>query len=806
MVAYLQKPEGSESFHQIVDFINANHIKYALIENPTIYISLIQQFWGTSTARTTNDGEVEITANIDGQVKTIIEASLRRHLKLEDSDADEAAFISVDVNVGGAATTDIGLYAGRGSGTIHKTPTRPHDSPLLRVHTLGSDEDKNEDAKEDSSKQGRKIFEIDKDPTISLVQPEQDIEYDFEVNIAEGFTTASVPVTNVGIEISTASILVSIASAVVTTVSASISTVSPPRVPTAEDISGAKTLVYIRRSASKDKGKGIMIETEPEQITIKLIVAKVNQDHDIDWIDPVVLRYHTVQNRSFFKAEVRKNMCIYLKNQGGYKKSHFKGMSYEDIRPIFERVWDQNHAFVPKDSKIEKEVMKRPGFDLQQESTQKNEKIKSKQVEEEIVQQEDVVVEQVVIESSKKAGGRLKRKLSKARKDKDKRQKIQDDPEKLTLKEYVEVISDSKEVIGVIPLAVKSPIVSWKSYCKGDVGYYEIHKADGSYKTYIFFSEMLNDFDREDLIVLYRLLNEKYASTRPVHFLMLGEVSIHILVEKKYPLPQDTLTRMLQWKLHVNNDVTEMAYELLSLGEDCWELRASTKLILLDQLSTAQIITTSTNQLVLPEGRESLSEALTHFKDLLQKFLHHGIDLWLQALLEDLALYDNESWNDPWDFTKSVKAIALPQDVPIVIMTLSIAWKTLNEPLLNMHPRALMKREVRKLNSMLESLGLVPRSSNAKFIYSKEDYGEVMFIKIIRDDEPQCEDPNEGEGATTKGPAVEYFDTFPTIDELTYYRYLMSNPIPSILLRNPIVMEGYPSNLKITCNIGYAHI
>ncbi|GJX86720.1 MAK10-like protein [Tanacetum coccineum] len=33
------------------------------------------------------------------------------------------------------------------------------------------------------------------------------------------------------------------------------------------------------------------------------------------------------------------------------------------------------------------------------------------------------------------------------------------------------------------------------------------------------------------------------------------------------------------------------------------------------------------------------------------------------ALLEDLALYDNESWNDPRDFTKPVKAIALPQDV-----------------------------------------------------------------------------------------------------------------------------------------------
>ncbi|GJY78249.1 MAK10-like protein [Tanacetum coccineum] len=67
---------------------------------------------------------------------------------------------------------------------------------------------------------------------------------------------------------------------------------------------------------------------------------------------------------------------------------------------------------------------------------------------------------------------------------------------------------------------------------------------------------------------------------------------------------------------------------------------------------------------------ESLYEAWTRFKDLLQKVSRHGIDLWLQvqifydqALLEDLALYDNESWNDPRDFAKPVKAISLPQDV-----------------------------------------------------------------------------------------------------------------------------------------------
>ncbi|GJT91969.1 hypothetical protein Tco_1080814 [Tanacetum coccineum] len=96
---------------------------------------------------------------------------------------------------------------------------------------------KDEDVAEDSSKQWRKISDIDTDPTISLVQAQQDMKYDFDVSTAEGFTTAS----------------------------ASISTVSPLRVSTTEDISGAETLVHIRRSASKakDKGKAIMQESEP---------------------------------------------------------------------------------------------------------------------------------------------------------------------------------------------------------------------------------------------------------------------------------------------------------------------------------------------------------------------------------------------------------------------------------------------------------------------------------------------------------------------------------------------------------------
>ncbi|GJU26530.1 MAK10-like protein [Tanacetum coccineum] len=45
-------------------------------------------------------------------------------------------------------------------------------------------------------------------------------------------------------------------------------------------------------------------------------------------------------------------------------------------------------------------------------------------------------------------------------------------------------------------------------------------------------------------------------------------------------------------------------------------------------------------------------------------FQQHRGKSFSEAWTQDLALYDNESWNDPRDFAKPVKAIALPQDVP----------------------------------------------------------------------------------------------------------------------------------------------
>nr|GFC90360.1 hypothetical protein [Tanacetum cinerariifolium] len=48
------------------------------------------------------------------------------------------------------------------------------------------------------------------------------------------------------------------------------------------------------------------------------------------------------------KAQARKNMMMYLKNVIGFKLDYFKGMSYDDIRPIFEAKFNSNVAFLLK--------------------------------------------------------------------------------------------------------------------------------------------------------------------------------------------------------------------------------------------------------------------------------------------------------------------------------------------------------------------------------------------------------------------------------------------------------------------------
>ncbi|GJV49999.1 hypothetical protein Tco_1440211 [Tanacetum coccineum] len=111
---------------------------------------------------------------------------------------------------------------------------------------------------------------------------------------------------------------------------------------------------------------------------------------------------------------------------------------------------------------------------------------------------------------------------------------MEDDKETNVLQSMMEVIPDEEEVaVDAIPLATKPPsIVDWKIIKEGEIGYYQIIRADGNSKR--------------------------------VHFVRFQDMHIFMLVENRYPLTPVTITQMLNRKLQTDH-CNEMCYQLLKL-------------------------------------------------------------------------------------------------------------------------------------------------------------------------------------------------------------------------------------------------
>nr|GFB31874.1 hypothetical protein [Tanacetum cinerariifolium] len=232
-------------------------------------------------------------------------------------------------------------------------------------------------AAEQAQKQAE-IYHLDLDhPSEVLSMQEDDLEVQEVVKV-----------------VTTANLITEVVTAATSQVSAASETISAAK----PNISAASTVVaaYTRRRKGviirdleeelssktpaetpklKDKGKGILIEIpkpmkKNNQIELDAEYARklheeINKDHeeinkDIDWdaaIDHVkqksmgnqyIKRYHGMKKRPQTESEAHKNMMTYLKSTDGYKLDFFKGMSYDEIHPIFQAKFDANMRFLLK--------------------------------------------------------------------------------------------------------------------------------------------------------------------------------------------------------------------------------------------------------------------------------------------------------------------------------------------------------------------------------------------------------------------------------------------------------------------------
>nr|GEV37655.1 xylulose kinase-1 [Tanacetum cinerariifolium] len=215
---------------------------------------------------------------------------------------------------------------------------------------------------------GRKINELDEDDVVALMDDKEEDKKEEEAKVVKDdqedeptkvqevvdvATTAKL-ITEV---VTTSSEIVTVASTIISAakpqVTAATINAAPVRVAAAstrrrkgvvirdpEEESTTSSIIPTD-TKSKDKGKGIIVE-EPKPLKKK---QQVEMDKNMQ---ETVQRYQVMKKRPQTEAQARKNMIMYLKNVAGFRLDYFKGMSYDDIRPIFEAKFNSNIEFLLK--------------------------------------------------------------------------------------------------------------------------------------------------------------------------------------------------------------------------------------------------------------------------------------------------------------------------------------------------------------------------------------------------------------------------------------------------------------------------
>nr|GEW44497.1 putative ribonuclease H-like domain-containing protein [Tanacetum cinerariifolium] len=192
---------------------------------------------------------------------------------------------------------------------------------------------------------------------------------------------------------------------------------------------------------------------------------------------------------------------------------------------------------------------------------------------------------EVEVESSKREGKSLEQEIAK-------KQKMEQETKEL--KKHLQIVPDDDDDVytDATPLALKILIVDYKIHTERNRPYFKIIRDDGNHMLFLSFSTMMNNFDREDLEFLWKIVRERFEKTKPKKYsddyllkilkIMFekpnveasvwkdqkgryGLAKMFLLVERRYPLTYFTLKQMINNVRLEAEDESEMSLELLRL-------------------------------------------------------------------------------------------------------------------------------------------------------------------------------------------------------------------------------------------------
>ncbi|GKB26152.1 reverse transcriptase domain-containing protein [Tanacetum coccineum] len=485
LVAFLSKPIESEGFEQIVDFLNAHIIKYALTVNLIIYTSCIKQFRDTVMVKIVNE-EVQLQALVDRMKVIITESTIRRDLQLEDVEGEGSA-IPADPQYTTIVTQpstsqpqmkqklrklkrkDIEIPQSSGpiepirdeTDNVESVPTHSNDpllggedsiklkelmelcttlqsrvlamettktTQVLEIDSLKRRVKKLEKKKRSRTHELKRLYSVGL--STKVISSDDEGLGDQEDASKQGKKIADIDADVEEVEVEK---VVSIAE--VTTNSATTTTV--------DELTLAQTLIEIR--AAKPKVKGVMIQ-EPSEFTTTTTIttpAASKPSHDKGKEKMTELEKPLKKkDQIMYDQEVDLNLQAQLQAELEGEERLARQKEEEANIAIIES-WDNIQVMMDADYQMAQQL----------------------QAEE----QEQLSSEKRAEDSTKRAGTELEQEVAKKQKIDD--AKVDDDQEEARMKELMNIIPDEEEVaINAIPLATKPPcigsIVGIKSFIR----------------------------------------------------------------------------------------------------------------------------------------------------------------------------------------------------------------------------------------------------------------------------------------------------------------------------------------------------
>nr|GEW74972.1 hypothetical protein [Tanacetum cinerariifolium] len=147
-------------------------------------------------------------------------------------------------------------------------------------------------------------------------------------------------------------------------------------------------------------------------------------------------------------------------------------MSYDDIHPIFKKYFNLNVAFLEENK-------------------------------EQLEEEESRALKRTSESLDEKAA---------------KKQKLDEEVEEL--KKHLQIVPNNNDDVytEATPLALKVPVIDYEIYTQNNKPYFKIIRADGTHQLFLSFLSLLRNFDREDLEVLWQIVKERFASSKPKNF------------------------------------------------------------------------------------------------------------------------------------------------------------------------------------------------------------------------------------------------------------------------------------------------